>query len=234
MRLSEAKKLNYHDMEIRLEEALSKAPGFKDPAPEKTGIVHPSGAIREVTGHYKKQSPPLFVQGIYFSRPRLEFANPHYIVQRFGMTISPFWDELGDYSFPHNNMIRQTLPEIDYFAIKEVGQHENGELTCAYIIFEEKAGVLAKTKGRPLLTLQDPEFEMYLALLVSQVNGRADGIYEVRRILEVRYFPWIAGGGLTQWELQQSAKHLGKVPRTKQERTFWSSSVTDNKIEKHL
>ena len=92
MNLSEARKL---EMEHNLEIALSQDPGFKDPVPEKIGIVHESGAIREVIEHYKKQSPPLFVQGIHFSRPRLEFANSHYIAQRFSMTISPFWDELG-------------------------------------------------------------------------------------------------------------------------------------------
>lgn len=205
------------------------------PEIERTGIVHDCGAIAKIIAHYKSQQPPIHVDKHYFTAPRLEFVGPHYVVQRVCLLISPFWDQFGESSFAHNNFIRQTLLEgIDYSEIKWLGYLEGGALTEGRIIFEEKVGKVAKTMGKPLVLLEDhEEFDWYLEKLVAEVNGRPDGIYEARRVLEIKYnsrTPIFYSG----WENQQSVRNFGKVARTKKERNFWSSTVSDKKLAKIL
>ncbi len=231
------KEYSVSKMEREMEEALfNQDIEFRDPEPVRTGIIHEPGTAEEIVAYYKKQQPPLFACNHLITRPKLVFEDPFYIVQEISLTISPFWDELGNYPFPHNNRLKQTMPEQCYTEIKEMGQYPDGDLTSAYLVFLEKVGVMAKTKGRPLLDLQGEEFNWHINLLVSQVNGTADGIYEVMRRLKITYSPWIAGGecAFSQYERQQSERNLGKVPRTKAERNWWSSSVTDKKLERIL
>ena len=205
----------------------------KDPEPIITGIVHKCGAIKDIVNHYK-QNTLIYLHKHMASRPKLDFVDPHYSVQKIRLTIAPFWDNLPEeMAFPHNNFIRQTLPDYDYHTLQDIGYHEDGSLKSGKIIFQEKVGMLGKSAGQPMISLYDNDFDFYINKLVSEVNGRPDGKYELRRVLEVKYFPAIAGWEYNrlaeQWEQQQSARQMGKVAKRK-DRNFWTSTISDEEL----